>query len=313
MIRTMKGTHHVGIGVQNYEVMKEFYAKTLEMKNVWTEFPEVWNAMGDVFRTSQHKFAGIMFGQDTEGVVVELIAMSIPIPRPIRKDTRYGDIGVNKMTIAVSEVGTFYQEHKDQMNFSSAPKMVNLPDWGEYHFVYAKDPEDNLIEFISGPNLEVEDKFGGVRWVGVAVTDLERSTAFYQSYAFDKVVVAPHEEFFGMVDDVSGVEGTQVRSCLLANSNGGGMVELYEVMKPRGRSIPLNVHWGDFGYLELSVECNEIHELASWSRKEGIPFLHNPAIAFEDKQVEFWFDYVYDPDGIPVETIGMIPKGPAGN
>ena len=28
MIRAMKGTHHVGIGVQNYEVMKEFYAKT---------------------------------------------------------------------------------------------------------------------------------------------------------------------------------------------------------------------------------------------------------------------------------------------
>lgn len=308
MLRSMKGTHHVGMGVRHYEAMKDFYAKILEMKNVWAEFPEVWNAMGDVFRTSQHKFGGIMLGQDSGGVLVELIAMSLPLPRPLRKDTRYGDIGVNKITIAVSEVQTFYNDYNDQINFSSEPRMVKLPSWGEYHFAYAKDPENNLIEFISGPDLGVTDRFGGVRWVGVAVTDLERSMAFYQSYAFDQVIIPPHEEFSGMVDAVSGAEGTQVRACLLGNSNGGGMVEIYEVVKPRGRSIPLNAHWGDFGYLELSVECNEIHELASWSRKEGIPFLHNPAIAFEDEEAEFWFDYVYDPDGIPVEAVGMIPK-----
>jgi len=112
-----------------------------------------------------------------------------------------------------------------------------------------------------------------------------------------------------MVDEVTGFKGAQVRSCLLGSSNGGGMIELYEVLKPRGRSIPLNAHWGDFGYLEVCMVCNEMHELAAWCRKEGIVFLHSPAIVMEEKEADWWFQYVYDPDGIPVETIGEVPKG----
>jgi len=308
MINGVKGVQHVGMGVKNYEVMKEFYGNTLEMTNVYLEFPEVWNAMTQVFRTSYHKFKGIMFQQAAGGIVVELIAMSIPLPRSIRKDKRYGDIGVNKIAIAVTDVEKFYNEYKDKIYFFSQPKSVTLPGWGEHHFIYAKDPEANFIEFISGPNLEVKDRFGGGRWLGVGVTDLERSVSFYQSLGFDRVVVKPHEEFSGMVDEVSGAKGTQIRSCLLANSNGGGMVELCESLKPRGRSIPMNSHWGDFGYLELCIECDDIHKMSSYCKEKKMDFLHTTCMAVEEGDVEYWFQYVYDPDGIPVETIAEMPK-----
>ena len=308
MQKGIKGIQHVGMGVKDYNGMKEFYGKTLQMTKTYAEFPEVWNAMNEVFRTSCHKFGGIMFQQEAGGIVVELISMSIPHPRPIRKENRYGDIGVNKLTIAVSDVGKFREDYEGKIHFSSQPKFASLLGWGECRFAYGRDPEGNLIEFVSGPQVQVGDTFGGVRWLGVAVTGLERSMAFYQSIAFDKVVVKPHEGFSGLVDEVSGVKGTQVRSCLLANSNGGGMLELYECLKPRGRSIPLNTHWGDFGYLEVAIECSDIHEMGNWCRAEKLDFLHTPCMAFEEGECEMWFMYVKDPDGIPVEIIATMPK-----
>ena len=131
---------------------------------------------------------------------------------------------------------------------------------------------------------------------------------FYQNIAFDNVVVKPHESFSGLVDEVSGAKGAQVRSCLLANSNGGGMLELYECLKPRGRSIPLNTHWGDFGYLEVAIECSDIHALGNWCREEKLDLLHAPCMAFEEGACEMWFMYVKDPDGIPMEIVAAMPK-----
>jgi hypothetical protein len=109
-----------------------------------------------------------------------------------------------------------------------------------------------------------------------------------------------------MVDEVSGEKGTQVRSCLLANSSGGGMLELYECIKPRGRSIPLNNYWGDAGYLEMCLEAENIHDVVDWCRAERVYYLHKPVGTAEGGQ-EVWFQYIYDPDGIPVETIASMP------
>ncbi|OPY73656.1 MAG: Glyoxalase-like domain protein [Syntrophorhabdus sp. PtaU1.Bin058] len=308
MLKGITGVHHVGMGVKDYEVMKEFYSKTLGMTETFMEFPEVWNPMVDVFRTSYHKFGGIMLHQPAGGITVELISMSIPHPRYIRTVKRYGDIGVNKITAAVSDVARFYKEYKDRINFFSKPKSIKLPEWGEYNFVYGRDPEGNLFEFVSGPKLKTKETFGGISWLGVGVTDLERSMEFYRSTVFDKVVVKPHEGFSGFVDEVADAKGTQVRSCLLANSVRGGMLELYECIKPRGRSIPFNAIWGDFGYFEVCVETDDFHAMAEQTRKEGMNHLHSPCVAFDLNDRQFWFEYVQDPDGIVVEIIGTVMK-----
>lgn len=308
MLKGVNGVQHIGMGVKDYNSMKEFYVKTLGMSEVYLEFPEVWNPMVDVFRTSIHKFAGIMVSHPAGGMVVELIAMSIPHPRPIRVKKRYGDVGVNKIAIAVSDVKSFYTGCKDTMKFFSEPRSTTLPGWGEYNFVYGCDPEGNLLEFVSGSKLEVKDAFGGPCWVGVGVTDLERSMAFWQSTAFDKVVIEPHEGFSGLVDEVADAKDTRIRSCLLANSKGGGMLELYESMKPRGRSIPFNSMWGDFGYFEVCVDTDDFHGLAQQTREEGHYHVHSPCIAFDMPDRQFWFEYIPDPDGVVMEIIGVVMK-----
>ena len=303
------GVHHVGMGVKNLAVMKSFYQQTLEFNKVWAEIPETEGRMEEMFRRSDAKLSWSMFSQEAGGVIVELVQMANPIPRPIRKDFRYGDIGVAKITIAVSDVEQLYRELKDKVNFCAKPKSAQIPGWGDYHFVYGRDPEGNLIEFISGAKIKVENKFGGARWIGASVTDLERSRAFYQKYlGFDTVVIAPHDSFSGLVDEISGGSQTQVKSCVIANSRGGEMLELFEVLKPRGRSIPLSTYWGDFGYLEICLQCNDIHEMGKYYEKEGLEFLAGPTLGLDKPEYEIWYLYIKDPDGIPAEVVSIVPK-----
>jgi catechol 2,3-dioxygenase-like lactoylglutathione lyase family enzyme len=302
------GVHHVGIGVRSLETMKSFYQDVLEFNKVFDEFAETEHeAMHGVFRMPSVVFKGIMFNQEAGGVFVELIQMTNPVPRAIRKDFRYGDIGVAKITIAVSDVERLYRELKGRLDFCSKPKLAAIPGWGDYRFLYCRDPEGNLIEFISGVNVQVRNRFGGTHWIGVSVTDLQRSKSFYQKYlGFDIVVINNHESFSGLVDEVSGGNQTQVRSCVLANSKGGGMLELFEVLKPRGRSIPFATNWGDFGYLQVCLYCDNIHELADYFEKEGMEFLSGlQLIDAGIPEHAGSFMYIKDPDGIPVEFMAL--------
>jgi catechol 2,3-dioxygenase-like lactoylglutathione lyase family enzyme len=302
------GVHHVAIGVRNLAEMKSFYQDTLEFNKVFIEGTEAEREpMRGLLRTSSAIFAVIMFGQEASGILVELARMTNPAPRPIRNNFRFGDIGVSKITIAVSDVKRLYKELKGRVNFCSKPKSVLIPGWGDYQFVYCKDPEGNLIEFNSGSNIQTQDTFGGVSRVGISVTDLQRSISFYQKYfGFDKIVINIHESFSGHVNEISQDNKTRVRSCVLANSNGGGMVELFEVLEPRGRSIPFATNWGDFGYLQACFYCENIREMKRYYEKEVMEFLSELEL-MDDGIPEHagLFMYMKDLDGIPIELLSL--------
>jgi len=298
------GVHHVALGVKNLEAMKSFYKNFLGFKTGPMESPAAPQAvMSEITRGVTPVFAASMLSQDAGGIFIEFIHMITPVPRAIRQDFCYGDIGANKMTIAVSDVNKLYRELKDRVNFCSGPRSVEIPGYGTYNFVYCKDPEGNLIEFASGAKLQGKNKFGGVRWIGISVTDLKRSIAFYQkNTGFDSLFINPHESFSGLVDEVSGGKSTKVRSCVLSSSKGGGMVELFEVLEPRGRSIPSYTLWGDFGYLQTCLMCKNVPEIANRFEKEGLEFvLKLQRMPGEEAA----FTYVRDPDGIPLEFLSF--------
>jgi catechol 2,3-dioxygenase-like lactoylglutathione lyase family enzyme len=304
--------HHVAIGVRSLKTMKAFYQNILEFNKVFLEFEESEHEiMHEVLRTSHVVFSGIIFNQEEEGILVELIKMTNPVPRAVRKDFRYGDIGVSKITIPVSDLDYFYRELGDKIVFCSKPKLANVPGWGDYYFVYLRDPEGNLIELISMKSGRSQNRLGGVRSVGIGVTDLKRSMSFYRKHlGLDRVVIDSHESFSGLVDEVSCGNRTQVRSCVLANSKGSGTIELIEVMKPRGRSIPFATNFGDFGYLQVCLYCNDIEEVAAYCEKEGIEVLSRPQL-MDDGIPEHKGSFLYakDPDGIPIEFLVLHHPG----
>jgi len=303
------GVHHVAVGVRNLETMKSFYRDVLEFKNVFVDFPEAeYPALQEVVRMPHPVYAAILFNQAAGGIIVELVQMVNPIPRPIRNEFRLSDIGVAKITIAVKEVEMLYEELKGSVNFCSRPKLAAIPGWGECHFVYCRDPEGNFIEFISGAKVPPQNRFGGVCWVGMSVTDLDRSLTFFQKYlGFDTLFINPHETFSGLVDEVSGGKHTKICSCVLASSKAGGMVELFEVLEPRGRSIPFASRWGDFGYLQICLngkQGDDIFEIAAYFEKEGMEFLSRPQLMHDEREGAFF--YMKDPDGIPVEFLVFL-------
>jgi catechol 2,3-dioxygenase-like lactoylglutathione lyase family enzyme len=289
--------------------MRSFYREVLEFRNVFVHFPEAeYPALQEVVRTAHPVYAATLFNQAAGGIIVELVQMVNPVSRPIRNEFRLGDIGVAKITIAVKEVERLYEELKRSVNFCSKPKWAAIPGWGECHFIYCRDPEGNFIEFISGAKVPTQHRFGGVRWVGMSVTDFDRSLVFFQKYlGFDTLFINPHETFSGLVDEVSGGKHTKIRSCVMASSKAEGMVELFEVLEPRGRSIPFGTRWGDFGYLQVCLngkQGDDIFEIAASFEKEGMEFLSGPQLMHDERQGAFF--YMKDPDGIPVEFLVFL-------
>lgn len=296
------GVDHAGIGVRDWEAMKDFYVRTMGFNMVLGEMPEQdHEAIHALLRSSPAIHRAIHLNHAAGGISAALFHGSTPTPRPIRKDFRYGDIGVNKMTMAVSDVDRVHKDLGDKIVFCSRPKSVTIPGSQEHRFVYAKDPEGNLLEFISGPLAPTDDGFGGVRWLGIGVTDLDRSKTFYRRhFGFDRIVVDEHRAFSGLVDEVSGGTDAQVRSCLLAAGEDNRMIELLEVEKPRGRSIPFGVQWGDFGYLQCCLAGVDVDDMVAYCGTEGIELLAPPQ-TIGDPDHGGAFMYLRDPDGIPVE------------
>jgi catechol 2,3-dioxygenase-like lactoylglutathione lyase family enzyme len=163
------------------------------------------------------------------------------------------------------------------------------------------------MEFVSGNDLLSASRVDVTRWIGVSVTDLHRSLEFYRKYlGFTAVIIDEHESFSGLVDEISEGSRTRVRSCVLASGEHGDMLELFEVMEPRGRSIPFSARWGDFGYLQVCICCNDVNEVAADLSKEGIELMTGPQWFGDSKNENAgMFFYIQDPDGIPVEFISF--------
>jgi len=299
------GVHHVAIGVKDLETMTAFYRDLMGFTEVFADFGvSEQEIMREVTRAPRAVFSGATLQQKAGGIMIEFIRMLEPAPKPIRRDCRYGDIGATKVTIATADVPSVWTELKDRVDFRSEPKTVVIPGWGEYQFVYCRDPEGNLVEIASGGSNR-DEVFAGARSVGIGVTDLERSLPFYRDFlGFNVTVMETHESFSGTVDEVAGAVDTRVRSCLLsANTEGGGMIELFETQRPRGRSIPFSALWGDFGYLQTAFNCNDVHGIVGDLETAGLDLLCSPKVMDAIPEHPGVFVYARDPDGIPIEFL----------
>lgn len=300
----------MAIGVNDLGSMTAFYRDALGFTEVFAEFGESeQEIMREVTRSPRAVFSGATLQQKAGGIMLELIRMVEPTPRPIRRSVRYGDIGVAKITLSTADVPSVWEALKHRVEFCSKPKTTEIPGLGEYQFVYCRDPEGNLVEIRSNGSGSGE-MFGGACSVGVAVSDLDRSVPFYRDFLrLEDVVADVNGAFSGRLDEVTGTAGTHVRSCLLsAGAEGGGMLELLETVAPRGRSLPFSALWGDFGYLQVAFNCDDVGRVAADLASAGMDLLCSPkamAESIPDDPGEFV--YVRDPDGIPIEFL-FLPE-----
>jgi catechol 2,3-dioxygenase-like lactoylglutathione lyase family enzyme len=303
VITSILGVDHAGVGVRDAARMRSFYQDCFGFGTVLGEMPEEdHEAIHGLVRSSRAVHSALLLGHEAGGLTLGLFHAIEPVPRPLRTNPRYGDIGVAKLTFSVPDLTAFCQEKGDLLSLFSSPKSIALEGGGEYRFVYGKDPEGNLVEIVSDSS-GASSGDSVLRSIGIAVSDLERSLAFYRDVlGFEKIIMAPHESFSGLVDEVTGETGTTVRSCLCASGRGRGMLELFEVTKPRGRSIPFGAQWGDFGYLQVCLYASDRQALIAQVEAAELDMLL-PLRGVEDPENPALFMYMRDPDGILVEVM----------
>jgi catechol 2,3-dioxygenase-like lactoylglutathione lyase family enzyme len=126
--------------------------------------------------------------------------------------------------------------------------------------------------------------------VGLSVSDLERSKAFYCNMLGMEVVLE-----LDISDDrqarVVGVPGTKCRIVHLRL--GDGVLELFEYYEPQGENVARRTRQCDRGIVHIGFEVDDFHHRLDQLRCTDLEFLGEP--------VEFrpgvWVVYFRGPDG----------------
>lgn len=150
-----------------------------------------------------------------------------------------------------------------------------------------------------------------VNHVGISVTDMEKSIAFYRDglgliLFLDQMVSGPD------VDLHCNVKGGKFRMVLLVDA-AGNAVELWgwETPKPRVRP-PEHDRFNSVGIIEVGLLVDDLEAAEKRLNEKGYHF-RDPLWVFG--KGKDWFGgayakirYVLDPDGVQVEVIQMVPQ-----
>lgn len=144
----------------------------------------------------------------------------------------------------------------------------------------------------------MNDQIRGVSHVGIAVSDMDRSIAFYRGVLgweqlFDEWMEGPD------FDAITGTPGSTGRAC--GGRIGEVRVELmcfgYTPKVPRGAGLGLGV---------LSLEVSSAAEAHADMVRRGVPVFGEPIDLFGTRMF-----FIADPDGQPIEMVEYVPGGPA--
>jgi glyoxylase I family protein len=137
--------------------------------------------------------------------------------------------------------------------------------------------------------------------VGICVSDLERSLAFYcQGLGFELVdshAVGP--EFAALME----VEGVELESRMIAQ--GGVTLELLSFTEPgctgQGGRRPMN----RLGLTHLSLRVGDVEEVAASIERFGGTVVAGTRTTFDLGEAALDFVYCTDPDGVRIELMDL--------
>ncbi|MFT3965775.1 MAG: VOC family protein [Sphingobium sp.] len=138
--------------------------------------------------------------------------------------------------------------------------------------------------------------------VGISVSDLEQSMAFYRRH-FGMELAVPVFPFDGpMIEDIQDLPGASGRLGVLRR--GDFMLELFEYAAPRPAPKDALHSVGDHGISHFGIMVDGIEALVAAMHSEGVHF-HSPIQTFPSGMKAA---YGRDPDGNVFE---LVEQGPA--
>ncbi len=162
-----------------------------------------------------------------------------------------------------------------------------------------------------GPNTEA-GRVREVGAIGLTVSDMERSVAFYQDLlGFEKTsdvqVAGPAYE------RLTGLAGLRAR--VVSMQLGAERIELTEFLAPRGRAAPADSRSNDVWFQHVAIITNDLEQGYLWLRRHNVRQVspgpqHLPD--WNPKAGGIKAFYFRDPDGHPLEILEFPPdKGEA--
>lgn len=162
---------------------------------------------------------------------------------------------------------------------------------------------------------EADTEAGRVREVGaigLTVSDMERSVAFYRDvFGFEKTADA--EVAGPSYEQLIGLAGLRAR--VVSMRLGAERIELTEFLAPRGRAAPADPRSNDVSFQHIAIITNDIEQGYLWLRRH-----HVRQVSPEPQRLPDWNPkaggikafYFRDPDGHPLEILEFPPdKGEA--
>src|SRR5438046_6300728 len=108
-----------------------------------------------------------------------------------------------------------------------------------------------------------------VESVGMTVSDMDRSVAFYSALTFQKV--SDIEVFGEEFEHLEGVFGARMR--IVRMQLGNEFVDLTEYLAPRGRSIPLDSRSNDLWFQHIAIVVRDMDQAFEKLRALKVQFV----------------------------------------
>ena len=306
---------HIGLGVWDLDRTFGFYKKLfgykIKINDITTASKEMEPVVGSV-ETMRMAMAMNVKG----GGILEFIEHKSSPIRPFPEDTGYGSLGILELGFAVrgiEQVVDSFRAHG--VSFLTPVCDLELSDGRRWRYAYLKDPDGMMIQLVEdirpGQTAAKRPEVHGANHVGIGVSDLGQSTAFYGNVlGFDRQVCA----FEGHNPELDPVSGGPVymKMAILERSapNTGpihalpsGTIKLVAVPDQKGQHVYRGRRWGDIGCMEFCLDVSDLEGAVEDAKAGGTPIYLEPCEIDMGSGSRGKVAYVRDPDGTIVEFV----------
>lgn len=142
-----------------------------------------------------------------------------------------------------------------------------------------------------------------INHIGLTVSDLEASTAFYKLLGFEDGPVARMPVRHRWLPEIVGLEAPEMELTFLAL--GDVQLELVRYHRPRGATrTTLNLY--DAGSAHVALSVDDIQAEYERLSAAGVQFISPPVTITDGDFAGAQAAYAYDPDGNCIELVGSV-------
>ena len=174
----------------------------------------------------------------------------------------------------------------------------------------ARDPDGTFVELIEDSSTSVVGNgpafVTGVAHVGINVSNLERSRAFYQMLGFKPAGSLLSTESLAVANAIGFDEPYTIRGEILVHEADGSVIELVEWQQPRDLAPAYSLPINHLGIHRMNWATSDINADVATLKAQGVKFLSPVAPCCTGDTSTFGIVVFEDPDGVYNQLMGNL-------